>query len=154
MVQVFVFLICLAAVVAGFFSVLWGWVILVVPSAFLLFALFGLKRKKWQYIPALSDAGNQMLQKFGHYYAMPAAGMSFSASASTLMFAGAAISIIGAFNGFLWGIGLGVINWILMGFVSRAFNPTISLVDPLEQFGHKEVIAWIAAKQPPKMGDT
>jgi len=62
---------------------------------------------------------------------------SLPASASTLMFAGAAIGIISAFKGFWWVIAIGILNWFLMGFVSRAFNPTNFLVDPLELMGHE-----------------
>ena len=154
MTQILVILICLAAVIIELFSVLWGWLILGLPSAFLLITLFGLKQKKWQHIPELSDTANQMLQKFGHYYAMPFAGRDFSACASTLMFGGAIIAIIGAFKGFWWGIGIGVINWLLMGVVSKAFNPTNFLVDPLEQMGHGEIIEYITERQKSKMGNT
>ena len=154
MTQIVVIIVCLVAVITEFFSVLWGWVILAIPSAFLLFILFGAKQKKWQYIPELSNTANQMLQKFGHYYAMPFAGSDFSASASTLMVAGAVLAIIGVFKGFWWGIGIGVINWFLMGFISRAFNPTNFLVDHNEQMGHEEIIAWITEKQKSNMGNT
>ncbi len=153
MTQLLVILICLAAVITEFFSVLWGWVILAIPSTLLLVTLFGVKQKKWQYIPELSETANQMLQKFGHFYAMPFAGRDFSASASTLMFSGAAIGIISAFKGFWWGIGIGALNWFLMGFVSRAFNPTNFLVDPLEQMGHEEIIEWITERQRCKISD-
>jgi hypothetical protein len=154
MIQMLVVVICLAAVITAFFSVLWGWLILGLPSVFLLITLFAVKQKKWQHIPELSETANQMLQKFGHYYAMPFAGRDFSASASTLMFAGAAVAIIGAFKGFWWGIGIGVANWFLMGFVSRTFNPSNFLVDPLEQMGHEEIISYITERQKSKMGDT
>jgi hypothetical protein len=154
MIQILVVLICLAAVITAFFSVLWGWLILGVPSVFLLVTLFAVKRKKWQHIPELSDTANQMLQKFGHYYAMPFAGRGFSASASTLMFAGVALAIIGAFKGFWLGIGIGLVNWLLMGFVSRAFDPSNFLVDPLEQMDHEEIISYIIERQKSKMGDT
>lgn len=154
MTQVLVILICLAAVTIEFFSILWGWLILGVPAAFLLITLFAVKQKKWQYIPELSETANQMLQKFGHYYAMPFAGRDFSASASTIMFAGAAVAIISAFKGFLWGIGIGVLNWFLMGPVSRAFNPTNFLVDPIEQMGHEEIMEYITERQKSKMGNT
>jgi hypothetical protein len=153
MTQSLVILICLAAVITEIFSVLWGWVILAIPSSLLLLTLFGVKQKKWQYIPELSETANQMLQKFGHFYAMPFAGRDFSASASTLMFAGAAIGIISAFKGFWWGIAIGILNWLLMSFVSRAFNPTNFLVDPLEQMGHEEIIEWIKERQKSKMSD-
>ena len=147
MTQLIVIIVCIVAVITEFFSVMWGWIVLGVPAFFLLVTLFGVKQKKWQHIPELSETANQMLQKFGHYYAMPFAGRDFSACASTLMFAGAAIAIIGAFKGFWWGIGIGIINWFLMGLVSRAFNPTNFLVDPLEQMGHEEIITYITERQ-------
>ena len=154
MIQMIIILICFASVITEFFSVLWGWLILAVPSVFLLIGLFAVKQKKWQQIPELSETANQMLQKFGHYYAMPFAGRDFSASASTVMFAGAVVAIIGAFKGFWWGIGIGVINWFLMGFVSRSFNPTNFLVGHLEQMGHEEIISYITERQKSKIGDT
>jgi len=154
MIQIIIIVICLAAVITEFFSVLWGWLILGVPSVFLLVTLVGVKQKKWKHIPELSEMANQMLQKFGHYYAMPFAGSDFSASASTLMFAGVAVAIIGAFKGFWWGIGIGVVNWLLMSFVSRAFNPMNFLVDPLERMAHEEIISYITGRQKSKMGDT
>ncbi len=151
MVQMIVILICLAAVIMGFFSVLWSWLILGVPSAFLLVTLFALKQKKWKYVPELSERANQMLQEFGHYYVWPFAGRDFSASASTLALATIAVAIIGAFKGFWWGIGIGIINFCLMYYVSVVFNPTNflsdkSVFDSFDQKAHKEVIAHITRK--------
>jgi hypothetical protein len=155
MIQVFVILICIAAVITEFFSVLWGWLILCVPFVFLLLTLFGVKQKKWKYIPELSEMANQMLQKFGHYYIWPFAGRDFSASASTLMFAGIAVAIIGAFKGFWWGIGISIINYYIMAFVSRAYNPTYFLNGPFEQMGHEEIISYITEiRRKSKIGDT
>lgn len=154
MIQILVVLVCVIALIVEFFSVLWGWIILALPAAFIIITLFGVKQKRWQYIPELSETANQMLQKFGHYYANPFAGRDFSASASTIMFAGVAIAIIGVFKGSWWGIGIGIINWFLMGFVSRAFNQTNFLVDPLEQTAHEEIIEWITEKQKSKIRNT
>lgn len=126
MTQLLVTLICLAAVITGFFSVLWGWLILGVPSAFLLLTLLALKQTNYLDIPELSEIANQMFQEFEHYYAMPFAARAFSACARTLIFAGAAIAIIGVLKGFWWGIGIGAMTWFAMGLVSRAFNPTNS----------------------------
>lgn len=142
MLQMLVILISVAAVITEFFSVMWGWLILAVPSAFLLIMLFAAKQKQWEYIPELSETANEMLQKFGHYYAMPYAGSDFSTSATTLLFAGSVVAIISAFKGFWWGIGIGVINWFLMGILTRVFNPTNFLVDPLEHKAHEEIISW------------
>lgn len=153
MIQLVVILICVVALIIEFFHVLWGWIILGFPTVILIIMTFTVKQRKRQYIPELSEMANQMLQKFGHYYAMPFAGRDFSSSASTLMFAGVVIAIIDAFNGFWWGIGIGILNWFLMGIVSRAFNPTNFLVDMDEQMAHEEIILYILEKQKSKIKD-
>ena len=63
------------------------------------------------------------------------------------MFAGVFIAVIGAFKGFWWGFAIAVANWIVMGFLSRAFNPANFIADPLERLAHEEVISFIVAKQ-------
>lgn len=147
MAQFIAIILSLVAIVTAFFSVLWAWVVLAVPIALLLMTFMGLKQKRWKHIPELSEPANAMLQKFGHYYTMPFAGRDFSASCSTLMFASIVIAVIGAFKGFLWGLAIAVANWVVMGFLSRAFNPTNFIADPLERLAHDEVISFIVAKQ-------
>src|SRR3972149_6518371 len=146
MIQILVILFCLAVVITEFFSAVWGWIILCIPIVFLVVTLLWLKQKKWHYIPELSESANQMLQKFGHYYAMPFAGRDFSASASTLAIAGGVIVIVGLFKGFWWGIGIGILNWFVMGMVSRAFNLSYFQVDYSEQKAHEEIISYIMGK--------
>jgi hypothetical protein len=63
------------------------------------------------------------------------------------MFAGVVIAVIGAFKGLWWGLAIAAANWVVMGFLSRAFNPTNFIVDPLECLAHEEVISFIVAKQ-------
>lgn len=147
MAQFIAIILSLVAIVTAFFSVLWAWVVLAVPIALLLMTFMGLKQKRWKHIPELSEPANAMLQKFGHYYTMPFAGRDFCASCSTLMFASIVIAVIGAFKGFLWGLAIAVANWVVMGFLSRAFNPTNFIADPLERLAHDEVISFIVAKQ-------
>ena len=115
MAQLIAIALSLVAIVTAFFSALWAWVVLAVPIALLLVTFMGLKQKRWKHIPELSEAANAMLQKYGHYYTMPFAGRDFSASSSTLMFAGAAIAVIGAFKGFWWGLVVALANWLVMG---------------------------------------
>ncbi len=153
MIQLLTILFCLAALVVEFFSVFWGWVILALPAVFLLITFFGVRGKKWEYIPELSDDANRMLQKFGHYYAMPFAGKDFSASASTVQFAAVAIGLIGVFKGFWWGIAIVAINWFLMAFLSRAFNPSNFLVDQNEYFAHDEIISYMVERQKSRQND-
>jgi hypothetical protein len=147
MIQVIAILLSLAAIVAELFSVLWGWIILALPSAFLITALLGAKRKKLARIPELSELANDMLQKYGHFYTMPFAARDFSSAASTLMFAGAVVAIVGAFKGFWWGIGIGIVYWFVMGLVARLFNPTNYLVDPAEMVVHEEIVSWISKRR-------
>jgi len=129
--------------VTEIFFVLWGWIILGFPIVFLLVVLISVKVKRWRYIPELSDRANKLLQKYGHYYTMPFAGRDFSASASTLMFAGVFVSIIGALKGFWWGFLIAAMNWFVMGIVAKMFNPTVFLVDPLDKAAHEEIITYI-----------
>lgn len=147
MAQLIAIVLSLVAIVTAFFSSLWAWVVLAVPIALLLITFMGLKQRRWKHIPELSEPANAMLQKYGHYYTMPLAGRGFSASSSTLMFAGAAIAVIGAFKGFWWGLAIALANWLVMGFLSKAFDPTNFIADPLERLAHEEVISFIMAKQ-------
>lgn len=152
MIQIVTIIFSTISILVSFFSPLWGWIILALPSGFLLLTLLGLKQKKWAYVPDLSPKANEMLRKFGHFYNMPFAGRGFSASASTIMFAGAILAIIGLFRGFWWGIAIGLANWFIVGFVSRAFNPTLFLVDDEERFAHEEIISFIQQKQKERWG--
>lgn len=144
----------LVAIVTAFFSVLWSWVVIAVPIAILLVTLISLKQKRWKHISELSEPANAMLQKYGHYYTMPFAGRDFSAAASTLMFAGVVVAVIGAFKGFWWGFAIAVVNWLVMGLVSKAFNPSNFIADPMERLAHEEIISFIMAKQQTAKTDT
>lgn len=84
MAQIITILFSLGSVIVAFFSIMYGWIIFGVPSLILLITLFSLKQKGWEYIEELSPSANEMLQKFGHFYAMPFAARDFSASATTL----------------------------------------------------------------------
>lgn len=143
MINLIVLLISFIALVASFFSIEVGWIIISIPNLYLLLTLLMLKQKKWDYVSELSENANIMLKKFGHFYAMPFAGRDYSSSASVLMYAGAIISLVGIFYDFWWGIGIGVLNWFIMGFVSRAFNPTLFLVDYEEEIAHNEIITFL-----------
>jgi len=147
MIQIVTIIFSLISILVSFFSPLWGWIILALPFLFLIITLLILKQKKWSYVPELSPKANEMIGKFGHFYNMPFAGRDFSASVSTLMFAGIILAIIGLFHKFWWGIAIGAVNYFGMAFVSRAFNPSLFLVDDEERFAHEEIISFIQQKQ-------
>jgi hypothetical protein len=46
MTQLLVILVCVAAVITEFFSILWGWIIFGFPAAFLFVTFIGVKQKK------------------------------------------------------------------------------------------------------------
>lgn len=148
MFQLTTIVLSLVAIAISFFSLIVAWAVLAVATTPLLVMLVGVKQKRYKNIPELSEAGNAMMQKFGHYYTMPAAGRDCSASASTIAFSGIAIAVIGAFNGFWWwGWSIAGINWLLMGLVARAFNPSHYLADSSERLAHEEVVSFILAKK-------
>jgi hypothetical protein len=143
----FAILICIAVLITAFFSLLWGWIILVIPAISLTFILWTAKRRKWKEIPSLSPAANEMLKKFGHFYAMPFASTDFSASASAFQLCSMALGVIGLVKGFYWGVGLAIILSMFMAYVANLFNPTNYLIDAKEKSSHKEIIEYIRAQQ-------
>jgi hypothetical protein len=144
MVQIIAIMISFAAIVAAFFSPTIAWAVLVFPVTMLLLTLLAMKQKRWKHIPELSDSANALLQKYGHFYSMPFAGRDYSSAASTLLFAGVIIGVIGTFKLFWWGITIAAGNYLVMGVVSKAFNPTSFLTDPEEQLAHEEIISFIS----------
>jgi hypothetical protein len=154
MVQIITILVSIGAIITAFFSRVIPWIILPVPASIFLLMYISLKQKKWEHIPELSDTANTMLQKYGHYYAMPLAGRDFSASCSTIMFAGAGVAIIEIFKGFYWGIAIAAINWIALALIAKAFNPSQFIEDPIEKLTHDEIIEYVLNKKKDKVGDT
>lgn len=143
MFQLLTIALSLGSIVWSFFSPLWAWSPLVTAEALLLLILLAEKQAKWRYVEELSPSANEMLQKFGHYYSKPFASRDFSSSASTLQFAFVAVGIIGAFQGFYWGLGVAVIFWFVFGPVSLAFNPTGLIRGSHMESAHIEVLAWV-----------
>ncbi len=143
MVQILTTLFSLVVIAVAFFSPLWGWILIAIPIFLLLVTLWGLKKGKPRYVPELSPEANRMLVKFWYYYNMPMASRDYSSTASTLMFVGAALTIVGLFRQFWWGIALGLVNWLGMGFVASAFNPSNFLLDENERRVHAEIMGWI-----------
>jgi hypothetical protein len=154
MIQIITILIGIGAIITAFFSKIGGWIVLALPVTIIILTYLGLKQKKWKHVPELSQTANEMLQKFGHYYAMPFAGRDFSASCSTLGFIGIGVAIIGLFKGFWWGIAIAIVNWIVMGFMARSFNPSNFFIDLTENVAHDQIIEYVLRKQKERVSDT
>lgn len=146
MVQILTILFSLVVIAVAFISPLWGWILIAIPILLLLLTLWALKKGKPKYVPELSPEANRMLVKFWYYYNMPMASRDYSATASTLMFVGVLLAVVGGFRHFWWGIALGVTNWLVMGFVASAFNPSNFLLDENERRVHAEIMGWIYRK--------
>lgn len=152
MTQLLAILLALGALVWAFFDPLWAWAPLVVCAALLALVLAGVKRQKWQYVAELSPPANEMLQRFGHFYARPFAGRDFSGACSTLQFGAIAVAVVGLFNGFWWSIAIAAVFWFGLGPMAMMFNPTNFLTDPMLRMAHEEVAAWIKARGEERIG--
>lgn len=137
----------LAAIVVSFWSPTWGWGIALAAEAIILVTLFSVKQHRWKHIPELSAIGNEMLQKYGHFYTMPFAARDFSSSASAFQLASFLLGAIDGFKGAWWGVVLAVVNLGVMAYAARAFNPTVFITNPLERMAHDEVIAFVVEDQ-------
>ena len=96
----------------------------------------------------MSPEANELLQRYGHYFAMPFASKDFSASAATSQFAGIIIAVIGLFRSFWWAIGLAAVNWFAMGFVAVSLSPVSLLVQsPALRIAHDEIVQYISSQR-------
>jgi len=148
MTQIIAILVGIGAFIWSFFQPVWAWLPLVVAALILLIVLICLKFKKWWYVEELSQSANEMLRKFGHFYSMPFAGRDFSCACSTIQFGAVAVGVVGAFNGFWWGLGIAALFWFVLGPAAMAFNPTNFIQNqPGMLAAHEEVIEWVTSKQ-------
>jgi len=137
-----------AAGIALFTTPGWGWLIIGLVDGFLMLTFWSAKRRyRFKYVEELSPEANAMLQRYGHYFAMPFASRDFSASAATSQFAGVALGIISAVSGFWWGLALAAMNWFVMGAVAVGLSPAAPIAqDPAARIAHDEVAAFLQSR--------
>lgn len=133
----------IAAIVTAFFHPVLAWGVLALPLGWILLMWLALRSKRVRPLPELSSAANELLRKFGHYYAHPFAGAAYSGAASGVTMASMAVAAIGAFKGFWWGLGVGAVFYVISAFLARQFNPANFLVDDLERAAHDELVTAI-----------
>jgi len=146
MYQMISLVLCLASIIWAFFSPLWAWSPIILVGLVLLVNLFGLKTQKWNHFEELSPSANEMLQRFGHYYHMPLACRDFSATASTIQFVGVGVGIVDVFNSFYWGIGLGILFYIVFAMVAKEYNPQNFIQGTSMEISHQEILDWLEQK--------
>ena len=150
MFQILTILIVVVALVLSFIiHPAWAWIPIILADLIIFIQLWVAKGKyRFKYLPDLSPEANDLLKRYGHYFAMPFASKDFSASAATSQFAGIIIAIIGLFRGFWWAIALAAGNWFLMGFVAVSLSPASLLIDSTTlQIAHDEVVEYISAQR-------
>ena len=142
MIEIVNMLLCISAVMAGFFSwsIVWG--LLLFPFAYLLFIASANRAAKLEHIAELSDNANAMLRKWHHYYLHP----TLCATCRAVGFAAPIIAIIGCFYGSYLGLAFGVAICLVTFSIAPVFNPTNSLANPIDRQAHEEVTAFISQK--------
>jgi hypothetical protein len=144
----FVISLVIGAVSLGaiYFSRTWSWATLILAAMLLLIPLSGLKSKKQDLrSKKLSDAANSMLEKYGHYYSMPAAAKDFGKAAVVLHACGTIAAVADIFMGYWNGVLIGIVYFVALGMLARAFDPNNFLYDPAEKAVHAEIQTYLSA---------
>lgn len=61
-------------------------------------------------------------------------------------FVGIVLGIVGVFKGFYWGIGLGVLFYIVFAVVAKEYNPTNFIQGTPIEISHQEILDWLEQK--------
>ena len=126
------------------FHPIWGWMPIAIVDFIIGFLLLAAKQNyRFKHIPDLSPEANDLLQHYGHYYAMPANCKDLSGSAVISEYTGVIIAIIGIFKGFWWGIALAIGNWFLVGFIDVSLVPWHWINFPSRKKIHNEICKYI-----------
>lgn len=137
--------ISILAILMAFFSPIWSWVILTIPSTWLYINLYTSRRNNFNYIPEISVEANEMLRKFGHYYHHPVKAITKSSSASAITLTSGIITVIGIFKLFWIGIAFGIVYYSAMAFIARQYNPT-NFLHGNEHLAHEEIKNYFIKK--------
>lgn len=137
----------LIALALAFVAIAWSWVPFAIGFAGLLVVYSAARKRQFGPVPELSAAANEMVAKFGHYYAFPDGSADVSGAASGLQLAGFAVGIVAIFDSNWFVFSLCVFVWLAGVFFGRQFNPTRFLVDEQERLAHQEVLAFVRARR-------
>jgi hypothetical protein len=155
MFQMIVVVILIMSIILSFVThPAWGWLPIALIDVVICVQLWAAKHKyRFDYFSGLSSEANELLQRYGHYFAMPFASKDFSASAATCQFGGIALAIIGIFKSYWWAVGFAAAQWCLMGVVAVSLSPVSKLAkNPALQIVHDEVVEFIRGKYEAKTG--
>ena len=137
----------LIAVALAFAAMAWSWIPFAIGFSGLLVAYLAAHRREFGPVPELSEAANEMVRKFGHYYVFPKGSDDVSGAASGLQLAGLVVGIVAIFDSNWFMTGFCALVWLAGVFFGRQFNPTRFLVDDQERRAHQEVLAFVRARR-------
>ena len=137
----------LVSLVLAFLATPWAQIPLAVVTLLLYMIFFGVRGRRYGPVPELSSKANEMLTKFGHFYAMPFAGRDVSAASSGVALAAILVGIISAFRGFWWGLGVGILIYLVVAPLGRQFNPANFLTDEEERAAHDEIVNYMVSRR-------
>jgi hypothetical protein len=128
-------------------SIQWAQIPLAIVTGLFYLLFIGMRGRRYGPVRELSPKANEMLRKFGHFYALPFAGRSLSGAASSIALGAAVVGIISAFRGFWWGLLIGIVIYLLASPLGRQFNPSGFLTDDAERSAHDEIVKYILSRR-------
>ena len=147
MIAVATIFVCLLAIVVALFRPIIAWVIVAVPMAFFIWTFFSVRARKWAYVPSLSPHANELLQTYGHFYAMPFGASDFSSAASAVgVCGGGGVGVVCLIKREYWGIAVAGVVYVIMSLVAARLNPT-RFLRPDDNAAHEEVVAYILSDE-------
>ena len=128
----------------GYYHVLWGWLLLLAATLFVLFALVSTFMARPGHISELSEEANKLLRTNYPHYRFRYASVTFAEAATLCWMTSFVLAAFGCFRGFWWGIPIALVTLLVMSTVANVFNPVHRLT-PKEKEAHKEVVDYFDA---------
>ena len=139
-------LIGIISIVISFYSSVWCWLILILPELYLIILYWAIKNKKYKSLEGLSEEANFLFQRYSYYFLHQFASRDFGGSAVIIAIAGIVVGVINIFYTFYFGIGIAIINWFLMNYISNKINPYNNLWNDYERELSKEIFNYLYEK--------
>ncbi len=135
-------------VFAAYFSIWLGWALLLLTTAAITFpSLAAIKGCKWDHVPDLSSAANALLQRYGHFYSLPAGSADFASAAKVVSVAAAIVGILGLSRSIYWPMAVAVAWVVAMRVLARKLNPIHVLHSPNNRAAHDELVEWVISQR-------
>ncbi|GEM_PF-3353465 len=137
-------LISIVAVVIAFrYSIGWAWIILSSISASFIFVYLAFHLRGLFSIKGLSPEARRMYKKLSFLYVIPQEDADFSEAADKMTWASIILAIVGCFQAYWWGLAFGLVNCLVMQYISRRFNLNNYLLEYKDVVANDEIMAHL-----------